>query len=308
MTEKDQGSRPDRGAVLIDIDIRPPVSAGVRLPAGRSRELLGRPERGQGDHRSRRRARAVPASRFGPSACSWVGRCATWPAKRASVSSSTSARASRVLRTCTRSPSRCRLTAGSYQSTTTARPGLCPRAAEEHARGRGRLRRQRSAQHRARPVGRGRHSGLRPADRGRVRRGAPPLRRRRRPVGDRAALCRRVAHRELPGPRARRRVRGAGQARRGRQGPRGGANFTLIPRSRAEVARFFEGLELAEPGLVSIDDWRPDGPAPEVETPNPCGVARKVLSTAMLSSQRTAGAVAGGHVGPQDPLIDWGDK
>jgi S-adenosyl methyltransferase len=54
------------------------------------------------------------------------------------------------------------------------------------------------------------------------------------------------------------------------------ANFTLIPRNRAEVGRFFEGLELVEPGLVSIDDWRPDGPPPEVETPNPCGVARKL--------------------------------
>ena len=54
------------------------------------------------------------------------------------------------------------------------------------------------------------------------------------------------------------------------------ANFTLIPRNRAEVGRFFEGLELVEPGLVSIDDWRPDGPAPEVETPNPCGVGRKL--------------------------------
>jgi SAM-dependent methyltransferase len=54
-----------------------------------------------------------------------------------------------------------------------------------------------------------------------------------------------------------------------------GANFTLIPRSLAEVGRFFEGLELIEPGLVFIDDWRPDGPPPEVETPNPCGVGRK---------------------------------
>jgi SAM-dependent methyltransferase len=53
------------------------------------------------------------------------------------------------------------------------------------------------------------------------------------------------------------------------------ANFTLIPRSLAEVGRFFEGLELIEPGLVFIDDWRPDGPPPEVETPNPCGVGRK---------------------------------
>ena len=54
-----------------------------------------------------------------------------------------------------------------------------------------------------------------------------------------------------------------------------GASFTLISRSRAEVSRFFEGLELVEPGLVSIDDWRPEGPPPEVETPNPCGVGRK---------------------------------
>lgn len=55
----------------------------------------------------------------------------------------------------------------------------------------------------------------------------------------------------------------------------GAAGFTLIARSRAEVGRFFEGLELIEPGLVSIDDWRPEGPPPEVETPNPCGVGRK---------------------------------
>jgi S-adenosyl methyltransferase len=35
-------------------------------------------------------------------------------------------------------------------------------------------------------------------------------------------------------------------------------------RERAEVARFFDGLELAEPGLVTVDSWRPDpdDPAP----------------------------------------------
>jgi hypothetical protein len=54
-----------------------------------------------------------------------------------------------------------------------------------------------------------------------------------------------------------------------------GANFKLISRSIAEVGRFFQGLELVEPGLVSIDDWRPEGPPPEVETPNPCGIGRK---------------------------------
>jgi len=29
-------------------------------------------------------------------------------------------------------------------------------------------------------------------------------------------------------------------------------------RSREEVARFFAGMDLAEPGLVRVDDWRPD--------------------------------------------------
>jgi hypothetical protein len=38
-------------------------------------------------------------------------------------------------------------------------------------------------------------------------------------------------------------------------------NFTLVPRARGEVARFFDGLELVEPGLVYIEEWRPDRPA-----------------------------------------------
>lgn len=38
------------------------------------------------------------------------------------------------------------------------------------------------------------------------------------------------------------------------------AGFTLVPRSRDEVARFFEGLEMVEPGLVFIEHWRPDRP------------------------------------------------
>jgi hypothetical protein len=31
-----------------------------------------------------------------------------------------------------------------------------------------------------------------------------------------------------------------------------------FPRSRAEVARFFDGWELVDPGLVPIADWRPE--------------------------------------------------
>ncbi|UGY94542.1 SAM-dependent methyltransferase [Streptomyces gobiensis] len=34
----------------------------------------------------------------------------------------------------------------------------------------------------------------------------------------------------------------------------------LMMRSHAEVARFFEGFELIDPGLVSMPNWRPEGP------------------------------------------------
>jgi S-adenosyl methyltransferase len=47
-------------------------------------------------------------------------------------------------------------------------------------------------------------------------------------------------------------------------------------RSRAQVAAFFDGLELVEPGLVRIPEWRPDS---EADAANPAtvwgGVARK---------------------------------
>ncbi|MFJ8134723.1 SAM-dependent methyltransferase [Streptomyces sp. NPDC096013] len=40
----------------------------------------------------------------------------------------------------------------------------------------------------------------------------------------------------------------------------------LIMRSRDEIARFFEGYDMVEPGLVPMPDWRPDT-APEDEDP-----------------------------------------
>jgi hypothetical protein len=47
-------------------------------------------------------------------------------------------------------------------------------------------------------------------------------------------------------------------------------------RPREQVLRFFDGLELVEPGLVRVPEWRPDSPA---DTANPAsvwgGVARK---------------------------------
>jgi len=55
------------------------------------------------------------------------------------------------------------------------------------------------------------------------------------------------------------------------------ANPTYHLRSPQQIARFFDGLELVEPGVVSVVQWRPD-PAP-AGPPTPidqyCGVGRK---------------------------------
>jgi hypothetical protein len=36
------------------------------------------------------------------------------------------------------------------------------------------------------------------------------------------------------------------------------ATAAIMPRTRAEIARFFAGLELVPPGLVLASGWRPD--------------------------------------------------
>lgn len=50
----------------------------------------------------------------------------------------------------------------------------------------------------------------------------------------------------------------------------------MVQRSRTEVARFFTGLELVEPGLVGLPEWCPD---PGSQPPGPMamwvGVVRK---------------------------------
>jgi len=38
--------------------------------------------------------------------------------------------------------------------------------------------------------------------------------------------------------------------------------LTYAAHTAAEIAGFLEGYELLEPGLVPLDDWRPDGPGP----------------------------------------------
>jgi len=46
-------------------------------------------------------------------------------------------------------------------------------------------------------------------------------------------------------------------------------------RTRQEVSRFFDGLVLAEPGIVQPPRWRPSGPEPGADISVWCGVARK---------------------------------
>ena len=55
----------------------------------------------------------------------------------------------------------------------------------------------------------------------------------------------------------------------------GGHSYTL--RSPEEIARFFDGLDLLEPGVVAAPRWRPElGPSGlPAEIDSRCGVARK---------------------------------
>ena len=54
-----------------------------------------------------------------------------------------------------------------------------------------------------------------------------------------------------------------------------GLSSPIIFRTRAAVARFFGGLELVEPGLVSISQWRSGAGAGASPLANWAGVARK---------------------------------
>jgi hypothetical protein len=59
---------------------------------------------------------------------------------------------------------------------------------------------------------------------------------------------------------------------------------SVILRTQAEVSRFFDGLDLVEPGVVQLPQWRPD-PGPEgaqLDRPLPmwCAVSRKHADTA----------------------------
>ena len=49
---------------------------------------------------------------------------------------------------------------------------------------------------------------------------------------------------------------------------------TFTPRTRAEYIRFFDGLNLVEPGLVPLPEWRPES-APAEVIPMYAAVGRK---------------------------------
>jgi len=54
------------------------------------------------------------------------------------------------------------------------------------------------------------------------------------------------------------------------------ANPTYHLRSPERIARFFDGLELVEPGVVSPLEWRPEpGSGPPAEIDSLCGIGRK---------------------------------
>lgn len=42
--------------------------------------------------------------------------------------------------------------------------------------------------------------------------------------------------------------------------------WTLVPRSREEVTRLLDGLDLVDPGVVTIDQWRPSSPESSAAT------------------------------------------
>ena len=58
-------------------------------------------------------------------------------------------------------------------------------------------------------------------------------------------------------------------------------------RSREQVARFFEGTDLVEPGLVRVEEWRPD-PRPETRASRPCGARSPASADAGETSNRPA--------------------
>jgi hypothetical protein len=54
-----------------------------------------------------------------------------------------------------------------------------------------------------------------------------------------------------------------------------GGKVTQTRRTPQSIASFFDGLEMVEPGLVTLSRWRPGPDEPDQYIPTRCGVARK---------------------------------
>lgn len=58
--------------------------------------------------------------------------------------------------------------------------------------------------------------------------------------------------------------------------------YKIVLRSPADITRFFDGMELLDPGVVQLPQWRPDtsvariGPPSDPVVPHYCGVGRKL--------------------------------
>jgi hypothetical protein len=52
--------------------------------------------------------------------------------------------------------------------------------------------------------------------------------------------------------------------------------WPIIFRPRAQILRFFDGFELVPPGLVDVEQWRPEAEAPPTALKAPGGVGRKM--------------------------------
>jgi predicted ribosome-associated RNA-binding protein Tma20 len=82
----------------------------------------------------------------------------------------------------------------------------------------------------------------------------------------------------------------------------------FVLRDKAAVERFMDGLDVMEPGLVTVDQWTPHGKVREVDgpvTPFYAAVAHKVTDDrAPARSRRRGGAAsstAAGAGAPQAP-------
>jgi len=71
-------------------------------------------------------------------------------------------------------------------------------------------------------------------------------------------------------------------------------------RAKAEITRFFDGLDLLEPGLVQVHRWRPGSQAPDMgeEVPGYAALARKPNPAQAASSRSSVRAMASAQTSP----------